>query len=73
MKRLLVLMSESPCTLPDSTQSISVTMSAGIAMMPVDAEDTKALFEAADKALYTAKRTGRNRVVMAASNQTVKP
>ena len=73
MKRLLVLMSESPCTLPDSTQSISVTMSAGIAMMPVDAEDTKALFEAADKALYTAKRTGRNRVIMATEKIPVKP
>ena len=73
IRRLLVLLSESPCTLPDSNQSITVTISAGIAMMPEDADNTKALFEAADKALYTAKRTGRNRVIMAAAKETVKP
>ena len=73
IRRLLVLVSESPCTLPDSNQAITVTISAGIAMMPEDADDTKALFEAADKALYTAKRTGRNRVIMATAKQTVKP
>ncbi len=73
IRRLLVLLSESPCILPDSNQSITVTISAGIAMMPEDADNTKALFEAADKALYTAKRTGRNRVIMAAAKETVKP
>ncbi len=72
IQRLLVLLSESPCTLPDSGQIVTVTLSAGIAMMPEDADNTQALFEAADKALYTAKRTGRNRVVTAAANQAVK-
>lgn len=73
IQRLLVLLAESPCALPDSTQTVTVTISAGIAMMPEDADNTQALFEAADKALYTAKRTGRNRVIMASAKNTVKP
>lgn len=73
IQRLLVLLAASPCNLPDSTASISVTISAGIAMMPEDADTTQALFEAADKALYTAKRTGRNRVIMATEKIPVKP
>ncbi len=72
IQRLLVLLSESPCTLPDSAQTVTVTLSAGIAMMPEDADTTQALFEAADKALYAAKRTGRNRVITATAKQTVK-
>jgi len=73
IQRLLVLLAQSPCALPDSAESVTVTLSAGIAMMPEDADTTQALFEAADKALYTAKRTGRNRVVTATARQAVKP
>jgi len=73
IQRLLVLLAETPCALPDCAEAVSVTISAGIAMMPEDADTTQALFEAADKALYTAKRTGRNRVVMASAKVAVKP
>ncbi|HWA25418.1 MAG TPA: diguanylate cyclase [Lacunisphaera sp.] len=72
MQRLLVTVGASGCELPDSAGKISVTLSAGIGMMPEDADNTKALFDAADKALYTAKRTGRNRVLMAAEKVAVK-
>ena len=43
----------------------SVSVSVGVAALPVHGESSKALLEAADAALYRAKREGRDRVVMA--------
>jgi diguanylate cyclase (GGDEF)-like protein len=43
-------------------QKIQVTMSFGLAMFPKDAQDKKTLVERADKALYSAKKSGRNQV-----------
>ncbi|MBP8807545.1 MAG: diguanylate cyclase [Kofleriaceae bacterium] len=48
---------------PGGTMSISV----GVASFPDDASDAEALIQAADDALYAAKRAGRDRVVLAAS------
>ncbi|MGE6517110.1 sensor domain-containing diguanylate cyclase [Lysinibacillus sphaericus] len=47
----------SPCGRP-------VTLSAGIAVYPQMADTTERLIEAADSALYLAKQTGRNRVLV---------
>jgi diguanylate cyclase (GGDEF)-like protein len=53
---------------PESRHDFSpgVSASAGIATFPVDARDTKELFELADRALYDAKRQGRDQSVTAA-------
>jgi hypothetical protein len=42
-----------------------LSASFGVAVYPRDAQDGPDLLRAADRALYTAKRTGRNRVVVA--------
>src|SRR5262249_31945545 len=42
-----------------------VTASLGVAQFPDDAKSDKQLFELADKALYLAKQTGRDRVCTA--------
>lgn len=43
----------------------AITVSCGLAEFPRDAEEARNLIEAADSALYEAKRNGRNRVVCA--------
>ena len=40
----------------------SITVSSGVAVFPMDGESGSTLIEAADRALYLAKRRGRNRV-----------
>lgn len=40
----------------------AITVSLGIGVFPTDADDVASLIQAADRALYVAKRTGRNRV-----------
>jgi diguanylate cyclase (GGDEF)-like protein len=42
-----------------------VTFSAGVAQYPGDGVELQALYRAADKALYQAKRAGRDRVLAA--------
>jgi len=49
--------------IPES--DIDLSASVGIAFFPEDGEDPKTLMRAADDALYAAKRTGRDRVVLA--------
>ena len=61
--RLRALLAETPYVMPETELTIDVTLSAGVATMPEDAATVEELIAAADEALYTAKRLGRNRVV----------
>lgn len=50
---------------PTEKGNLHVTTSIGVATFPRHAQSSRALFEAADQALYEAKHAGRNRVVTA--------
>jgi diguanylate cyclase (GGDEF)-like protein len=53
-----------------SAQEFSVTVSVGVAEPSPGAKEVEQVMQAADKALYRAKRAGRNRVEMAAPPRT---
>lgn len=50
---------------PDEVVRRGITVSVGVAAMSADAVDAGALLDAADRALYRAKGTGKNRVIRA--------
>lgn len=65
IKRLGVLLAETPCIIEGKSLTLDVTLSAGVATSLTDATSATDLVEAADKALYAAKKGGRNRIVQA--------
>jgi two-component system, cell cycle response regulator len=65
IKRLGVLLAETPCVVESKNLTVEVTLSAGVATSIGDATSATDLVEVADKALYAAKKGGRNRIVMA--------
>ncbi|MFI5234167.1 MAG: diguanylate cyclase [Gemmatimonadales bacterium] len=63
-ERTRAAMAEDPPRTP-SGSSIAVRLSMGIAIFPEDGERASTLVQAADRALYQAKRRGRNQVIRA--------
>jgi diguanylate cyclase (GGDEF)-like protein len=63
-ERMVATMRAKTISLPDG-MTVSVTLSAGVAVFPLHGGDAAALVKAADQALYVAKRGGRDRVVPA--------
>ena len=64
-QRLVEVVRGEPVSASDGIR-LPVTISVGVAVAPTHAKESAALIEAADKALYAAKRAGRNRMVLAA-------
>ena len=58
---LRILIDQEPFDI-DNGQSISITVSIGLATYPVHAQEPQMLVSDVDKALYKAKESGRNRV-----------
>jgi diguanylate cyclase (GGDEF)-like protein len=55
-------------TLNRAVDGVTVSVSIGLAVFPDDGETPEAIIASADRALYYAKRSGRNRVVLAGSD-----
>lgn len=51
--------------IPVGNENLNTTFSAGVAGYPQHGQDSKTLLEAVDRAMYAAKQSGRNRVVVA--------
>lgn len=63
LEALRELVASTPIALDSRGETVVVTISAGLAGLPVDGEDAAGLFALADERLFQAKREGRNRVV----------
>lgn len=64
-ERIRKTVEDLPIVGEEKQPSGKLTISMGISVYPEDTTDRDALIEIADKALYTAKRAGRNRIVVA--------
>jgi two-component system, cell cycle response regulator len=69
-ERLRQVVADTPCRLADG-DAVQVTISVGCAASLID--DAGILVRSADAAMYEAKQTGRNRVVVAASDDLARP
>ncbi len=49
---------------PQTTRHIMITVSIGIALFPEDADNIEHLISISDQALYTAKKNGKNQVIL---------
>lgn len=66
-ERLRLAIEDTPFPLACRQTALAITASFGLASLQTADDDAQRLFRRADEALYTAKRTGRNKVVAAAA------
>jgi two-component system, cell cycle response regulator len=66
-ERLRDIIERTPFSLPGTELGLNMTASMGIATNAPGVETPEQLLKQADKALYEAKNSGRNRVVAAAA------
>ena len=64
------MVQEAPFVMPEGG-TVGATLSAGLAMLSADATSFAELLSAADRALYEAKRAGRNRTIADTEGETV--
>jgi two-component system cell cycle response regulator len=62
-ERLRLGMADKPCDLESTKEPLAVTVSIGVASSHGTYESADSMLERADKAMYQAKNTGRNKVV----------
>ncbi|MDR7335208.1 DUF484 family protein [Roseateles asaccharophilus] len=68
-ERIRQMVQEAPFVMPEGG-TVSATLSAGLAMLSSDATSFAELLSAADRALYEAKRAGRNRTIADTEGET---
>jgi len=62
-ERIRRMVEDTPVSLADGGE-INLTVSVGVACFPLGGDSAESLVEHADKALYAAKRAGKNRVCL---------
>jgi diguanylate cyclase (GGDEF)-like protein len=72
-ERLRKRVAEHPFAGRETQPGGKLTVSLGVAAMPADVNDPKDLLELADRALYRAKESGRNRVCVVETGEDGKP
>ena len=65
-ERLRLKMEQTPVAVAGGTKTLNITISMGVAHVHGDNDSAEDMIRRADRALYEAKRQGRNRVMMAA-------
>ncbi len=61
-KRIVESVSKTEFLTQEDADNVHVTISIGLGFFPHDAQDPEGLISQADRALYSSKRTGRNRI-----------
>jgi PleD family two-component response regulator len=70
LERLRMAWEKKPLVEPFQQKNIQITFSSGISEFDKDGKDEQEIIKAADNALYLAKRTGRNKVVLTGQSGT---